>query len=332
MADSAQSYVEPRAAWSLTLAGKDLADKINPRLISLRLTEKRGEESDTLEIALHDHDGQLALPPEGALLDLAFGWDRGTGIQTGLVSKGSFKVDELTWSGPPDTVTITARAADLAGSFRTRKTRIWKNTTLGAVIAKIAGEHGHTPRCHADLAGKALTTAEQAGKSDMTFLRDLGRRYDAVATIKAGALIFAPVDAETTATVTRQKGDRYEYRRSAREGREDGAEADWHDAHAATRKKVTKGGTRRRKLKRVYSSQGDADAASQAESNRLKRAAATFTITLAHGDAALAPGMKLKAQGFKTEVDAKSWRIASVDHDMNGTGGFTTSLEMEVAA
>lgn len=334
-----RSYVEPVPAWSLTLDGTDLADRINPRLISLTLAEKRGEEADTLEITLHDSDGALALPPEGAVLTLAMGWDRGTDVETGLVAKGTFKVGELKWDGPPDKVSITARAADFQLTFRKRKTRIWKNTTLGTVVEKIAGEHGLVARCHPDLAAKALTQAEQHNKSDMTFLRDLGRRYDAIATVKAGALIFAPIDADTTSTgkpiptaaITRQNAVSYEYSRASREGHEDGAEADWHDSHAATRKQAVKGGSRRRKLKRVYASEGDANAASQAETNRLKRAAASFSVTLAYGNAALAPGMKITAQGFKSEVDAKSWRIASVDHAIDGSGGFTTKIEMEAA-
>lgn len=332
-------YAEPLAAWSLTLDGNDLADKINPRLISLRLSEKRGEEADTLEIVLHDSDNQLAIPPDGARLNLALGWDRGTGMATGLVSKGSFKVDELTWSGPPDQLTITARAADFHGSFRKRKTKIWNETTLGAIVNLIATANGYTPRCHPDLADEEITQAEQHNKSDMAFLRDLGRRYDAVATVKGGALIFAPIDADTTATgkpiptatITRQSGDRYEYRRASRESREDGASADWHDKHAGRRKTAHHGGNHRRKLKRVYASEKDAKAASKSESKRCARAAATFTITLAHGVAALAAGMKLKVEGFKSEVDKKTWRIASVDHEMNATGGFTTSLELEVA-
>ena len=68
-----QAYVQPRAAWSAMLDGKDLADKLAPRLISLRLTEKRGESSDELEIVLHDHDGKLALPKEGARLTIGLG-------------------------------------------------------------------------------------------------------------------------------------------------------------------------------------------------------------------------------------------------------------------
>lgn len=339
MAGAGRSYVQPRAAWKVTLDGQDLTQRMAPRLIGLRLTEQRGEEGDQLEITLEDSDGKLALPPEGARLTVQLGWDRGSGVAVGLVDKGSFLVDQVGWDGPPDQVTIRARSADFADTFRKRRTRTWKDQTLGAILQEVAGAHGLTAKVHGDLAGKQVTAAEQHNKSDMEFLRDLGRRYDAVATVKDGKLLFAPIDAATTATgaplpsltLTRSKGDRYRYERAARDGAEQGAEADWHDPAEAKRKRVQKGGGKRRKLKKVYASEADAGAAAQAETNRRKRAVATFELTLAYGDATAAPGVKITAQGFKDEVDGHAWRIASVDHRMDGQGGFSTELRMEVA-
>jgi phage protein D len=332
-------YVQPHAAWKVTLAGQDLTEKLAPRLASLRLTEARGEKADEFEIVLHDADGKLALPPEGARLQVQLGWARGTGVTPGLVDKGSFKVDEVSWSGPPDVVTITGRSADFKESFRTRKTRIFKDQTIGTIVGKIAAEHGLTARCHPDLAGKTVKAAEQHNKSDMQLLRDLGRRYDAVATTKDGALIFAPIDANTTATgkaiptleLTRGKLDRYSFRRASRENGQDGAEAQWHDQKAGKRKKVEHGGAKRRRLKRVYASEGDAKEAAGAEAKRLKRAEATLELNLAYGDAAITAGVKAKAKGFKSEIDAKTWRVAKVEHRMDGQGGFVSQIEMEVA-
>jgi len=338
-ASSERGYVEPRAAWRVTLNGTDLADKLDPRLISLRLSEKRGEAADELEIVLHDHDGKLAIPPAGARLSLELGWGRGSAVPIGLVPKGSFKVDELRWEGPPDTVTITARSADLKDSFRARKSNVWKATTIGGIVSALAGAQGLSPRCHPALAGKSVTAAEQHNKSDMQFLRDLGRRYDAVATVKDGSLIFAPVNAATTATgkaiptltVTRQSGDRYSFSRASRDNGQDGAEAQWHDQGEARRKKVSHGGGMRRRLKRIYASEGDASAASAAETNRLARAAASFELTLAYGHPAASPGQRVTARGFKAEVDSKAWLLAEVEHTMDGSGGYRTSLKMEVA-
>ena len=162
-----QAYVQAHAAWRVSLDGADLTDRFAPRLLSLRLSEKRGEEADELSIEVHDHDGQLVLPPEGAVLDVEVGWQRGTEVTAGLVPKGKFRVDEIEWGGPPDVVRISARSADFADSFRTRRSKIWRDTTLGAIVAAIAGNNALAPACHGDLAGRAVTTAEQHNKSDM---------------------------------------------------------------------------------------------------------------------------------------------------------------------
>lgn len=334
-----QAFVQALAAWRVSLEGKDLTDRFAPRLLSLRLSEKRGEEADELSIEVHDHDGQLVLPPEGAVLEVALGWRRGSEVTAGLVAKGRFRVDEIEWGGPPDIVRISARSADFAASFRTRKTKIWKDTTLGAIVAAIAADNSLAAACHGDLAGKAVTAAEQHNKSDMAFLRDLGRRYDAIATVKGGSLVFAPIDADTTASgaalpellIVRERCSRWSFRRAARERDEDGAEAQYHDQDKAERKKASAGGSNRRRLKRVYASEGDATSAAQSEAKRLKRAEAAFEFTLALGNALVAPGSKAMLHGFKQEVDAFTWRIASVEHTMDGRGGFSTRAELEVA-
>lgn len=336
--DGTQAYVQPRAAWKVTLGGEDITARFAPRLLSLSLSEKRGESADELTLELHDTDGKLALPPEGAVLDVHLGWERGTPVTAGLVHKGSFRVDEISWSGPPDKVTITARSADLSDSFRTRRTRVWKDRALGAILAELAAAHALRAVCHPDLKDRVVAAAEQHNKSDMQFLRDLGRRYDAIATVKAGCLLFAPIDADTTASgaelptviVARERCSTYSFRRAAREKDQDGAEAQWHDQDGARRKTAQAGGSKRRRLKRVYASEGDAKAAAEAETKRLKRAAATMEVTLAYGNALVTAGMKATTYGFKQEIDAFAWRIAFAEHTM-GPNGYSTRIEMEVA-
>lgn len=332
-------FVQPIAAWQVTLDGTDLTSKIKPRLVRLSLDEATGEQADKLEIVVSDHDGKMALPAEGAVLAVSLGWEKGTGVEIGLVSKGTFKVDEVEWSGPPDQIRVSAHSADFAGSFRKRKNRTWHGKTLGAIVAQLAADNGLTAACHADLASTIVTSAEQASKSDMQFLRDLGRRYDAVATVKAGSLIFSPVNATTTPAgstiptiaITRSSGDGISYRRAARENGQDGAEAQYYDQGTAKRHTATAGGSSRRRLKRVYASSADASAAATSESNRLARAAATFSLNLAYGNARLSAGARATVTGCKSEIDAKTWRIKSVRHSFDKSGGFRSQLELEAA-
>jgi len=209
--------------------------------------------------------------------------------------------------------------------------------TVGAVVERLAGDNGLTARCHPDLASRPVSAAEQHNKSDMQFLRDLGRHHDAVATVNAGCLIFAPRGALTTASgkeipgavLFRSRCVEVSWRRASRDKDQNGAEAQWHDNAAGKRRTVHKGGAKKKRLKRIYASEEDAATAAQSETNRQKRASATLEATLAWGNPLLTPGMPIEARGFRAHIDGENWQIASSEHAMDPSG-FKTRLLMEV--
>ena len=95
------------ADFRVTLDGKDLTDKIAPRLISLSLTEKRGGEADQLDLVLHDHDGKLVIPKEGATIQVQLGW-AGPGITDGSLTSAGWMT---TYFGFPWKFTAIIRIA-----------------------------------------------------------------------------------------------------------------------------------------------------------------------------------------------------------------------------
>lgn len=327
-----------KAAIRLSLDdGTDLSDKINPRHLSVSLTEKRGEESDRLEITLQNHDGALAPLRRGVTLSLAMGWEKGAEVAVGLIDKGIFKVDEMRRGGPPDTVTIQARAADLTGTYRDRRRKIWKDTTLGAILTEIAGRNALNPRIHPDLAAKQIAAIEQAAKSDMAFVRDLGRRYDAVATPKGGALIFMPIGSDTTAggaalpsiALTRRSGWIWEFGAESRD-EYDGAQAQYRDLDAGKNVTVTAGGAKRKKLRRTYANRADAEAAAKGEASKRARGVFTFTYDLALGDPAIIPNARVALSGWDSEIDGISWLVDEATHTLS-SAGLKTSIKLESA-
>lgn len=356
------SATSNKADFRLSIDGVDFTDKARPRLSSLSLTQKRGGEADQLEIVLDDTDGKLALPPKNRLITLQLGWKQGSDVKPGLVDKGRFTVDEVSWGGPPDQVTIRARSADLTGAFRTRREKSHKDTTLGAVAKKIAAANGLEARVAPELASIAVPILTQHNQSDMAFLRRLGREHDAVATVKDRKLILSPIGKGMTSTgkplpsitLTRASGDSYRYAEIDRSSAA-GVEARWHDVDAGERKtvKVTVpdegedqgalGGEEDQgpldgekdtarpptRLRKVYHSEAEAKAAAKAEARRKKRAAAEFSMKLALGDAALAPETGVQLQGFKPQADARQWIVAEVTHRLDGSGGFVTDVKLE---
>ncbi|MEK7454058.1 MAG: contractile injection system protein, VgrG/Pvc8 family [Pseudomonadota bacterium] len=322
----------------VTLGDTDLTDKLRPRLVSLTLSEKRGDEADQLDIVLDDSDGGLAIPPEGATLRLALGWKQGRDVATGLIEKGTFTVDDVSHSGPPDQVRIRARAADFTSDIRNRREHSWKNTTLGAVLTEVAGRNGLSPRIAADLASIALPTISQSRQSDIAFLRRLGRENDAVATIKDGKLIFARKGAGTTTSGTalptlairRSAGDGHNWQRQKRDGQAS-VTASWHDRKEAKRQTVTvgeKNGAKR--LRKTFADEASARRAATAEQARLKRAQAKLDMRLALGRADIYVDLRAHVIGIKAGIDGE-WLIDEVTQTVDRESGFTTALRMEAA-
>lgn len=326
----------------VTLGENDLTDAIHPRLISASISEKRGEKADQLDLVLHDHDGQLAIPPYGALLNVQLGWIAGGDVVIGLVDKGQFKVDELKHSGPPDILTITARAANLTAAYRVRKDKAHIDTTLGTILTTIANTNGWTAHIDPALAAIAVPVLGQSAQSDMEFVRNLGRKYNATATIKNDVLIFAPIGTGQTAsgktmpilTLTRQSGDQHTWSRTARD-QYDGVEAQYHDQDSASRQSVTanaSGTGPPRRLKKIHANRQDAQAHADAHANQIDQRAYEFEYSLALGRPDLAVEQVVTLQGWKPEIDGHIWVIAEVTHKLDASGGLTSDLKLETKA
>jgi hypothetical protein len=330
MSANAAPYAVP--AWRVVLGGQDLTERMKPRLIDLTLTEARAGEADQLDLRIHDHDGRMALPRRGVELTVSIGW-----ADAGLVNKGTFRVDEVEHSGSPDVIAIRARSADLTHPMRTRRERSWHQVTLGDVLRNLAGEHGLQPRIAPALASIAIAHLDQTGESDVNLLTRLARRYDAVATVKAGNLLFMPIGSGTTARgtprpsafITRADGDRHRYALADRETYS-GVRAYWNNKPGANRKSLLVGESgNAKRLRETYSSEAEAREHADAEWKRIRRGAATMDFTLALGRADLSPEQKLRVRGFKPEIDDTVWLIVKSTHSITGAGGYTTQLQLE---
>lgn len=328
-----QYYTHLAPDYRLVVDGKDISAKVQPRLISLTLTEGRENNADQLDLELDDSDGQLAIPRQEAVIELAIGWK---GQQ--LVDKGSFVVDEAEHSGAPDRITIRARSADLGGEIRTRQEKSWHDTTLGAVLADIAKRNSLTHKVDQALAAIKVAHIDQTNESDMHFLTRLARQYDAVATVKKKHLLFLPINGTKTSkgeslpavAITSADGDQHRWASSTRDAFE-GVRAWWSDRVNGSRKSVIAGkkGANLKTLKETYPSKEDALEAAKAELQRLERGHATFELTLAMGRPEIAAQTPITVQGFKPEIDGQGWLVKEVTHTLNEGSGWTTKASME---
>lgn len=329
----------PYAIWKATLNGADLTSKIDPLLVSISISEKRGDEADQLDMVIIDRDGMVEIPKSGARIAVAMGWRQGVGVPLGLVHKGSFKVDEASFRGPPDLITIRARSADFTDSFRVRRERSFVDKTVGQIIGEIAIGNDLGAIVEATLAEKLVPALGHGAKSDAALLAALGRRFDAAATVKEGTLIFAPIGKGKTAKgtkmpaelIVRSQTDTIDYSRVERDSY-DGVEATWHDKETGTRKKATLGGSgegKPKRIRKVFANEADARQAAEAEHSRTGRAKAKATVKLAYGRPDLIPERPIILRGWKPEIDARSWIVAECTHTMDGQGGLQTTLQLE---
>lgn len=201
----------------LTIDGKPFGTDAASRIISINLTDKSGFEADELTVTLSDHDGRLAFPPISAEIRLFLGYK-----ETGLVDKGSYKITELSWAGAPDTLTLTALAADVSDKFSEARERSWHKTDLKKIIETIAAEHGYIPIVGKAWQSEKIDHIDQSNESNAAFLSRLAERYDAIATVKHGRLLFVSAGEAATADgkplptvrIVRQSGDSYSFKQT----------------------------------------------------------------------------------------------------------------------
>ena len=352
--DTGGNHLTPVA--KLSINGKPFNTDALSRIISISLTDKSGFEADELTVSLSDHDGKLALPPKSAEITIALGY-----IETGIVDKGSYKITEVSWSGAPDTLHITAQSADTSDRFSEAKEKSWHKTSLKEIIESIAAANGYTPIIGKAYQDEKIDHIDQSNESDAAFLSRLAERYDAIATVKHGRLLFVSSGEATTASgqplptirITRNSGDQYTFRYSNTESynavrayyidKQTGKKhevvitEDNYDPvkkTVTTTKEVTEikqvdtAGKKIKTLRHTYQSPKTAATGARAAYKKLKRGAMEFDISLAVGRPDIAPESPVTLQGFKPEIDAEKWVGKETVHTLDGNG-LTTAVKLQ---
>lgn len=344
--------------FTLKIDGTTASSELKRRLMSLEITDQRGLEADTITLTLSDHDGKLALPRKGAVIECSLGWVHEipallgnapgvpstssilggrAGISNSLTPMGQFTVDEIEHSGPPDIITITGRSADMREGLTQQRRGSYHDTTLGQIIKEVAGRHQLEAVLNSELDGFTIPHLDQTDESDANLLTRLGHRFDAVATVKRGRLLFMPAgkgisaSGQTLGTLTlaRSDGDSHRYTEQDRDAKYTGVKAAWQDKGQKQRKYVEVGSDGYRKvLKETYPTEAEATAAAMAAWNRLQRETRTMSLTLAVGNPQINAETPIKLTGYKPEINANAWVVKQVKHQL-GDNGLQTVVDLE---
>jgi hypothetical protein len=322
-----------RAAYMVMIAGADVTSKMNPHLISLRVSDKVGTHSDTCTIELDDTDGRLVLPQDGVPVVVMLGWEGG-GVR--LVFTGT--VDEVRSSGSRSgrTISVTAKGIDTKSKVKEPQQKHYDQKNVKDVLTEAGKVAGITSvEVDPDLASIEREYFEQRDESFIHFGERIAREIGGNFRIQG-----------TIATLSKRMGGYTSFVRAAwGENLQS-----WDIAPALGRPAFKK--TRARWYDRKEAKwkeedvevQLDADAESvarYAEPNEgqskdragsdgatSERDVAEGTVTI-EGDTGAIPDGLCIVSGTRPGIDG-AYRIESVDHEYSRSG-FTTKLQLKAA-
>ncbi|EIE2770096.1 phage protein D, partial [Salmonella enterica subsp. enterica serovar Rubislaw] len=256
---------------------------------------------------------------------------------------GTFSVDEIELSGPPDNVSLRGLATSVTAALRTKNSRGFENTTLAAIAQRIAGKH------HLQLQGQieplTLDRVTQYDETDLAFLKRLAGDYGYMVKVTHTHIIFSSLDALREAapvfTFTRRDISRYSVRdtinriykgakhrsQNSRTKQVVTYQADGGEStttvSAATRGHSTSADTLT--LSGRTGNQGTAARRTRAALNLKNQYQKVATLSM-EGNVRLRAGHNVTLTGFGAS-DGK-WLTGSVRHSMTRSGGYTMDVEV----
>ncbi len=171
--------------------GEDITRILMDYVLSIEITDEAEDKSDRITIELDDRarecdNGFLDIPLIGTILSVTIGYEGGKNRDM-----GAYLIDEISVSSPPQTLSVTGRAASMNTSYRTPKSQSYHQQTLGNIIQEIAQRNGYTAKVDPALAKIVVRHIDQTAESDMAFATRLAEEYDAVAKPVDGKLVLA---------------------------------------------------------------------------------------------------------------------------------------------
>ncbi|MBK0062609.1 MULTISPECIES: contractile injection system protein, VgrG/Pvc8 family [unclassified Acinetobacter] len=322
------------AIYKVVVNGQDITAKINSRLISMTIADNRGIEADSVLMNLSDHDGLLDIPPKGAEIEVWIGWS-----STGLLYKGKYFIKEREHSGTPDVLSLRATSADLKASLKRKREDSFHDKTIGEIISSIAARNGLDAIIQDKLASIKLAFIEQ-NESDANLMTRIADEHDAIATVKNGTLLFLAKGKAETVTgqslpeieITRQQGDRHRFSDTSEGDDISGVTCYYYDLKLPLKQQVTIGNSSLnvREIRHPFRDRETALHKAQSEYNHIKRKATSFSYSFSRGRPELIPEMTFKFTGLKSPIDDIVWLGTQVTHRLDGSGGFTTDVTLEV--
>lgn len=306
--------------------GSSITEAIKDHFVRLSVTDETGFESDELKLVLSNHNGLLAYPVHGAELTLDLGY------KNNLTRMGRYTVNEVELSGPPDTITIRAKATDMGGTLKQKRSQAWSSNTISDIVRIVAGRHQLKPKVSPSLAGVTISYIEQTDESDLHFLTRIAESHDAICKPANGCLIF--LEKGSGKSVTGKSLASYEvYRKQITDYRLTRPDrvsyqkvtAKYTDYDNGQQRKLSVGtGEPEYLLSDLFQNSDDAQDAVKAKFRALQRSGASLEITMP-GNPSISAETSIVCSGFPDGING-AWIVTRVEHRLDGNG-LTIAIE-----
>ncbi len=189
-----------RTEINIIYEGKDISNDILPFLIGLTYTDSASGESDVLDLELMDKDGiwiDSWFPKPGdkiSALISVINWKFEGDDKT--LNCGTFIVDEISFSGRPRILNLSAISIPAAQDFNdTKKSKTWNKITIKNIAKEMSANAKVELMFLAD--DVKIDSIEQENTSDMEFLYKLCETYGlAMKVYNEKIVIFDEIDYE----------------------------------------------------------------------------------------------------------------------------------------
>lgn len=165
----------------ISIAGVDATAALAPHLIAFECSDDIETNADTIAIHLDDTDfrfmRQWSIDKGTKIKASILQWNWAT-VGEGLkLDCGTFYVDEIDYTGPPNICIIKATSIPVAGSFKgVRKNRGYENTTLKDLAISVGAESNMGVDYRATI-NPPIKRTDQDEESDAFLLRRLCTNY-----------------------------------------------------------------------------------------------------------------------------------------------------------
>lgn len=315
-----------------------LAENAVGKCISLQVTDSAGFENPKVVLAFND-DPPNEIPDKNTPIGIVIGYHEMKGAASKYngvkQSYGTFYLDEVRLSKPPNIMELTAHTCYMGNRFKKIKDRDFHNKTLMQIVGQIAEDNEITAVISDEIDDTVVKHADQSNVSDMEFLTRLAQDHDAVFKIIESILYFGrkgaikAISGQPTPVIELYDEDVTMYSVLSQERSVyTGVRARYINRSTGEEEVALAGEEgNTRTLPHRYVDKEEAQDAADARFNDLDKEAETLTFSCV-GNPNIVAESPILLKDFRDGI-SKIWQVDRVTHSISASG-FTTRAECKL--